>query len=153
MGVGSVFGQGIKIGMKTGLPVGKESELTTFQLSGEVGYLFPATDLLSVGGLIGYSRYFLDNVTVITSEWKQIEDYFSFVPIAATMRFAFQNSLFFEGDIGYAIGIDYGNDGGFYYSPKVGHTLGQFNIIASFSGLRVVGRDLSFVNLGVEFGF
>lgn len=151
MGFGSIFGQGIRVGVNAGIPVGDAKDITTFQLGADIAYLFPVSDLFSVGGLVGYSRYFIDD-DAFPGISQNIDD-FSFLPIAATARFGFENSLFVAGDLGYAIGISDGNDGGFYYRPKVGYSLGPVAIIASFSGISVDGGDVSSVNLGIEFGF
>ncbi len=152
LGFSSVYSQGIKLGVNAGVPVGDVSDWTTFQLGADIAYLFPASDLFSVGGLIGYSRYFIDDDVLSPGTMGDVED-FSFLPIAATARFGFENSLFVAGDLGYAVGISEGFDGGFFYRPKVGYSLGPLAIIASFSGISVDGGDVSSVNLGVEFGF
>lgn len=152
MGFGSVFGQGVRLGVNAGIPVGDVKDISNFQLGADIAYLYPASDLFSVGGLVGYSRYFIDDNDPLIGTIDDVDD-FSFLPIAATARFGFENSLFVAGDLGYAIGINDGNDGGFYYRPKVGYSLGPLAIIASFSGISVDGGDVSSVNLGIEFGF
>ncbi len=147
----SVFGQGFRVGVEAGIPVGDASDITTFHLGADLAYLFPTSDLFSVGGLIGFSHYFGDDFD--TPLGNISVDDFSFLPIAATARFGFSDFLFVGGDLGYAIGISSDNDGGFYYRPKVGYGLGNLAIIASFSGISVSGGDVSSVNLGLEFGF
>ena len=145
-GFGTAFGQGVKLGINAGLPVGDISDASTFQIGADVGYLYPATDMFSVGGLIGYSHYFMDKDVTNSDGW-------SFLPIAASAQFGFSDFLFVGADLGYAVGLSDGNDGGFFYRPKVGYGIGNLAIIASFSGISVDGGDVSSVNLGVEFGF
>ena len=141
--VTSAFSQSnFKIGINAGIPVGDVEDLSTFQLGADVAYLYPVSELFSVGGLLGYSYFIGDEV-----------DDFSFLPIAASARFGFENSLFVGADLGYAIGIDDDYDGGFYYRPKVGYSFGSVALIASFAGIAGDGGDVSSVNLGVEFGF
>lgn len=150
--VTSAFSQSnFKIGVNAGIPVGDVEDLATFQLGADVAYLYPVSDLFSVGGLLGYSYYFGDEVNTPLGN-VDVDD-FSFLPIAASARFGFANSLFVGADLGYAIGIDEGNDGGFYYRPKVGYSFGGVALIASFAGIAEDGGDVSSVNLGVEFGF
>lgn len=150
LGFNSVYGQGFKLGVNAGIPVGDVEEFSTFQLGFDAAYLYPVSELFSVGALAGYSRYFGDE---ISSPAGNVEvDDFSFLPIAATARFGFSDFLFVGGDLGYAIGLNE-SDGGIYYRPKVGYGLGPLAIIASFSGISVDGGDVSSVNLGVEFGF
>src|SRR5690606_25895375 len=150
--VTSAFSQSnFKIGINAGLPVGDVEDQATFQLGADVAYLYPVSELFSVGGLLGYSHFFGDEVVLLGAN-VDVDD-FSFLPIAASARFGFANSLFVGADLGYAIGIDDGNDGGFYYRPKVGYSFGGVALIASFAGIAVDGGDVSSVNLGVEFGF
>ena len=148
---GSVFGQGIKIGVNAGIPIGDISDASNFQLGADLAYLYPVSDLFSVGALAGYSRFFIDEDAFPTGVGESIDDP-SFLPIAATARFGFSDFLFVGGDLGYAIGLN-DNDGGIFYRPKVGYGLGPLAIIASFSGVSADGGDASSVNLGVEFGF
>ncbi len=150
--ISSAFSQSnFKIGVNAGIPVGDVEEFTTFQIGFDIAYLYPVSNLFSVGALAGYSRYFGDDIST-TLGTIEVDD-ISFLPIAASARFGFENSLFVGGDLGYAVGLDDGNDGGFYYRPKVGYELGPLAIIASFSGISADGGDVSSVNLGVEFGF
>ncbi len=150
--ISSAFSQSnFRIGVNAGIPVGDIEEFTTFQLGADVAYLYPVSNLFSVGALAGYSRYFGDDVSTPLGNIN-VDD-ISFLPIAASARFGFENSLFVAADLGYAVGLDDGNDGGFFYRPKVGYSLGLVAVIASFSGISVDGGDVSSVNLGVEFGF
>ena len=150
--VNSAFTQSnFKIGVNAGIPVGDVEDVASFQLGADVAYLYPVSELFSVGALAGYSHFFGDDVNTPLGT-VNVDD-FSFLPIAASARFGFANSLFVGGDLGYAIGIDDGNDGGLYYRPKVGYSFGPVAVIASFAGIAVDGGDASSVNLGVEFGF
>lgn len=150
--ISSAFSQSnFRIGVNAGVPIGDVEEFTTFQLGADIAYLYPVSNLFSLGGLVGYSRYFGDDIS--TTFGTMTVDDFSFIPLAATARFGFANSLFVGGDLGYAIGIDDGNDGGFYYRPKIGYSFGPVAVMASLAGIAVDGGDVSSVNLGVEFGF
>lgn len=151
MGLGTVFGQGVRMGVNAGFPVGDVNHLTTFQLGADLAYLYPASDLFSVGGLVGYSRYFYDDDVLPLWEDDSVDD-LSFLAIAATARFG-SDLLFIGGDLGYAIGINDGNDSRFFYRPKVGYGVGPLIIIISFLGITGDGGDVSSVNFGVEFGF
>src|SRR5680860_690633 len=136
-----------KIGVNAGIPVGDVQDISSFNLGGDLAYLFDVTDVFSVGPLVGYSHFFGEN---------DFED-FSFVPLAASGRFSFSEAFFIGADLGYAIGADKGNDGGFYYRPKLGYNFGMAAIIASYSGIEVkksgVGSTFGSVNLGIEIGF
>ena len=134
-----------KIGVNAGIPVGDVQDISSFNLGGDIAYLFDVTDVFSVGPLVGYSLFFGEN---------DFED-FSFLPLAASGRFSFSEAFFVGADLGYAVGVDDGNDGGFYYRPKLGYNFGKVALIGSYSGIEVTddGGTFGSVNLGIEIGF
>lgn len=136
-----------RIGLNVGIPTGDVHDVSTFNFGGDVAYLFDVTDVLSVGPLVGYSHFFGE---------KDFED-FSFVPLAASGRFSFSDAFFVGADLGYAIAVDKGNDGGFFYRPKLGYNFGNLALIGSYSGIEVKNNGLSStfgsINLGIELGF
>jgi len=80
-------------------------------------------------------------------------DDFSFLPIAAAGRVSLGDVLFAGVDLGYAIGLNDGNDGGFYFAPKLGFGLFMFDVVGSYTGVSRDGSTVSSVNVGVEFSF
>jgi hypothetical protein len=117
-------------------------------LGGDIAYLFETTEVdvfnvFSIGPLVGFSHFFRDNDNVD----------FSFIPIAASGRYNFTDEFFAGADLGFAIGVDKGNDGGFYYRPKLGYYFGNLALIASYSGIEVDGGSFDSLNLGFEVGF
>lgn len=149
-GLSSAFAQGdLKLGVNGGIPVGDAEEFTNFQLGADVAYMFNLVETFEVGPMIGYSHYFGDSGTDGDLSF-EVEDV-QFIPLAVTGRVRLLN--FFAGtDLGYAIGINDGNDGGFYYRPHLGYELGLFGLLISYSGTSSDGATLASVNLGVEFG-
>lgn len=143
-GLVGTFAQGeFKVGVNAGVPLGEADDISTFNFGADLAYLFGVADVFSVGPLVGYSHFLGDGDRV---------DY-HFIPLAASGRFGFSGSFFIGADLGYAIGADDGNDGGFYYRPKLGYDFGIIGLIASYSGIEVDGGSFNSVNLGVEFGF
>lgn len=134
------FAQGnIKFGGNIGIPVG-DADVYDLNYGADLAYFFEVSDGFSLGPMVGYTGYSVDDFNV------------SFLPIAASGRYAFQASSFFLGvDLGYAVGLEDGLDGGFYYRPKVGYDFGLLGVIASYSGISVDGGTFSSLNLGVEF--
>ena len=136
-----------KIGVNAGIPIGDVHDVSSFNLGGDVAYLFDVSDVFSVGPLVGYSYFFGES---------DFEDY-GFLPLAASGRFSFSDAFFVGADLGYAIAVDEGIDGGFYYRPKLGYNFGMAAIIASYSGIEVresgVSSTFGTVNLGIEIGF
>lgn len=131
--------ENFKFGGNLGIPVG-DAEGYDLNYGADFAYFFGVSDGFSAGPMVGYTGYSVDGESV------------SFLPLAATGRYTFPTSNFFLGaDLGYALGLEDGVDGGFYYRPKVGYKFGLFGVIASYSGISVDGGTFSSVNLGVEF--
>ncbi|TAI48983.1 outer membrane beta-barrel protein [Flagellimonas allohymeniacidonis] len=144
-----MFGQGdFKASAHLGLPIGDASDFATFAIAVDLGYLLEISDEFSAGPAIGYSHSFGDD---ITSGGFTIEvDDVQFLPIGGEARYAF-DSFFVGGGLGYAIGINDGNDGGFYYSPRFGYNVSdKVAIMAAYRGVAVDGGSWDLITAGVE---
>lgn len=151
-GISTAVAQGhFKIGVNGGIPVGDIDDYATFQLGADVAYMFNVVEALDLGPLVGYSNYFGDEIN--TGLGKVDLDDIQFLPIAASARYGLTEAFFLGADLGYAVGLDDGNDGGFYYRPQIGYNFGIIGIVASYSGVVVDGDNIASVNLGIEFGF
>lgn len=131
---------GLRLGANVGLPVGDASDFYGFQAGADLAYMVTAIPVLDVGPMVGYSRFFGsdDNGDV------------HFLPLAASGRVSL--ATFTVGlDLGYALGLSDGLDGGVYYRPQVGFNFLMLGLIASYQGISVDGGTFSSVNLGVEF--
>ena len=107
---------------------------------------------VEVGPTIGYSHSFGDSIDTFLGPI-EISDV-QFLPIAATGHYNFTEEFWFGLDLGYAIGLNDGNDGGFYYSPRVAYGVSDLiDIVAAFRGISVDGGSWDIISLGVEFGF
>lgn len=138
------------IGVNGGIPVGDIEEFTTFNLGADVAYRVGLGEQFELGGLAGYSHFFGDSGEEGDLSW-EVED-IQFLPLAASARF--KSGAFLVGaDLGYAIGINEENDGGFYYKPHVGYNFGNLGVIASYSGISIEEINVATVNLGLEFRF
>ena len=146
----SAFSQegNFKIGAYGGLPVADIKELSTFNLGADVAYRFRLSELFEVGGLAGYSHFFGDSGEDEFGSY-EVSD-FQFLPVAASGRFI-ESSFFAGADIGYAIGINDGNEGAFYYRPHIGYNFGNLGVLASYAGMTRDNFEVASVNLGIEF--
>ena len=147
-GFANVNAQGFKLGANVGIPVGDASDVSSFTIGVDVNYLWEASEAFDAGIAVGFTNNFLK------SEW---DDYgFSdvqFLPIAAAGRFSVSEGFKIGADLGYAIGIDDGNDGGFYYRPMAGFDVSEnIEINLSYSGVSVDGGTWSVISLGIMFG-
>lgn len=101
--------------LSAGLPVGDASDFTSFSLIIDFEYLFEIGEAIYGGPGLGYNTSFIkDNSDA---------DNISFMPLTANARFDVSDYFTVGADVGYAIGIDDGNEGGFYVAPRV-----QYNI-------------------------
>ncbi len=154
---------GIKLGLNAGIPIGDSGDGSSFGVALDAAYLVTVADSFQVGPAIGYQHYFGKEYDSPFGTYTP--DDVQFIPLAGAARFDL-DGLFFGADLGYALGIDEGNDGGFYYRPKVGYNLGPVGLVLSYTGISgndetfTVGgtefsrtRSFSAFNLGVEFGF
>lgn len=149
LSVTSAFSQegNFTIGVNGGIPVGDAEELSTFNLGADVAYRFAFAEQFELGGVAAYSHFFGDSGEEGDVSW-EVDD-FQFLPLAASARFNASN--FFAGaDVGYALGINEDNEGGFYYRPHVGFNLGNIGILGSYAGISRDGFTVATVNLGVE---
>lgn len=136
------------IGINGGIPVGDVEEFSTFNIGGEAAYRLSVSEQFKAGALVGYSHFFGDSGEEGDISW-EVED-FQFLPLAASARFNV-NTFFAGADVGYAVGVNEGNEGGFYYKPLVGINFGKIGVLASYSGISRDNFTVSSVNLGVEF--
>ena len=144
----SVSAQGqFKAGISGGIPIGDAGDFATFAIAVDLGYLFEISDEFDAGVTTGYSHSFGDEINGF-----DIEDV-QFIPVAASGRFEVAPDFTLGADVGYAIGINDGNDGGFYYSPRAQYSVSEaIDIVAAYRGVSVDGGSWDIISLGVEFG-
>ena len=95
----------------------------------------------------GYSHSFGDEFMGIDLDDVQ------FIPLAASGRLALGDSFGLGADVGYALGVNDGNDGGFYYAPRVSYGISDaIDIVAAYRGVSKDGSSWDIISLGVEFG-
>ena len=141
-----------KIGAAGGLPIGDSSELSLFAIAVDLGYLFEITENIKAGPISGYSHTFGDDITsgpIIIEDGVDVQ----FIPVGVGGRYALASKLSVGIDLGYAIGLNDGNDGGFYYAPRISYSAGgDVDIVAAFRGVAVDGGSWDIISVGVEFG-
>ncbi len=150
-GITTSKAQEIKIGIHGGVPVGDVSDSHNFDIGAEVTYLFNPLGLLQFGPMVGYSHYFGESVEEMGVSFEA--DDVQFLPIAASGRAALGDAVFVGLDLGYGIGLNDGNDGAFFYRPKLGYDFFGLSIVGSYEGFSRDGGTVSSVNAGIEFNF
>ena len=143
----NVNAQDFNLGVNVGLPMGDIQDAYTLNIGIEANYLWEVSEVFNAGVSAGYSHYLGDSIGAF-----DIEDA-GFLPIAAAARFSVSEDFTIGADLGYAVGISPdGNDGGFYYAPKVQYGVSEsLDIVLAYKGVSVDGGTFSSLNLGVEF--
>lgn len=137
-----------KIGVNLGAPVGDASDFTNIAWGVEAGYLWHLTPEFNAGITAGYLHY----VTKDFDGWSLPN--IGFIPVAATAQYSLMENLFVGADLGYGIGVTpSGNDGGFYYQPKLGYQIDLFEVYAGYKGLSRSGGSVNTVAVGFNYKF
>ncbi|MFD2518997.1 hypothetical protein [Salinimicrobium flavum] len=137
----------IKIGIHAGIPVGDIEDGANFKMGADFTYFWSVMDIIKAGPMVGYSHYFTEDL-----DGTEPDD-LNFLPLGASGRVTLGGGVFLGADLGYAIGLNDGNDGGFFYRPKLGFGFLGIGIVGSYEGINVDGVNVASVNVGVEFGF
>ena len=120
-----------------------------------MSYLWGVSELLDVGLATGFVNAFGDTETIsegIIEIEAEFEDY-QFIPLAASFRIYPTFEFKFGADVGYAVGINEGNEGGFYYRPLVGYNItGNTELNVSYTAVDNIGT-FAIATLGVLFLF
>lgn len=150
VGLTTASAQEFRLGVHGGVPVGDVSDTHNFDLGLHASYMFNPLGVFQFGPMIGYSHYFGDSFEEMGFEI-EVDDA-QFLPIGASGRASLGDVVFVGLDLGYGIGINDGNDGAFFYRPKLGFDFMGIDIIGSYEGFSRDGGTVSSVNVGVEFG-
>ncbi|MBT8308416.1 MAG: hypothetical protein KJN85_15865 [Maribacter sp.] len=143
--------EGFKIGFHGGLPINDFNDAVSLSLGLDAGYMFALGEVVDIGVSTGFINGFAE--TFDSDEIVADLPNMQFLPLAASVRIWPSNSLSFGVDAGQALGINDGNDGGFYYRPMLGYLMGAFTEVnLSYTTINM-DNDLSWnsVNLGLLF--
>ena len=142
-GIFSSHAQNFRAEASAALPIGDAGDFYSFGLNVDLTYLIEFDESFLVGPTVGFKHYF--------GEEDFIDDA-SFIPIGGSARYGV-DEFWFGVDLGYGIGVDEGNDGGFWYEPFAMYDFGNIGVKLSYSGISNDGFTFSALNLGVEFGW
>ncbi|MGM5470390.1 outer membrane beta-barrel protein [Flavobacteriaceae bacterium LMO-SS05] len=138
-------------GINAGLPIGDAGDGWTFNITLDLNYLWNVSESFNAGIATGYSHSFGDTIDFF-GESIDVDDA-QFLPIAGAARFNVSENFILGADLGYAIGINEGNDGGFYYAPRIQYSVSDsIDIVGAYRGVSVSGGSFDIITLGIEFG-
>ncbi|MGB5403553.1 MAG: hypothetical protein WBN13_06220, partial [Robiginitalea sp.] len=113
----------------------------------DANHLWNVAESLDVGVATGFTNAFGKTFEILGQDF-DAEDV-QFIPIAAAGRYHVTDKFRAGADIGYAIGINDGNDGGFYYRPILAYGINQsFEVNFSYTGISLDGFTWSTISLG-----
>ena len=144
--------QGFKIGIHGDVPVGDNKEVVSLALGADVGYLFALNEVVDLGLMAGFINGFPEKYDQEPGapDLPNVQ----FLPLAGSFRIWPSNSFSFGADVGMAIGINDGNDGGFYYKPIIGYLMGaQTEVSLSYTGISADNAQWATINLGILYTF
>jgi len=147
-----------KIGFNAALPVGDAADFSSFSLGLDFQYHYGVSKVFDLGVATGFTNAFGKTETITDGNITIEADFdnVQFLPIAGAVRIypTVRSRINFGADLGYALGVSEGNDGGFYYRPTVAVDIGRgTEITGSYTGISLEGGSWETVTLGVLFGF
>lgn len=151
LGALTVHSQGrFQAGGHLGLPVGDAGDLATFAIALDLAYILEIDDNVSAGPAIGYSHSFGDEINTGLGS-VEIDDV-QFLPIGGRAQFDITDQFLARAELGYALGINDGNDGGFYWSPQVGYSVTDgIDILAAYRSISEDGGSWNIFSVGASF--
>ena len=143
--------EGFNLGINFGFPTGDASDISSFSLGIDANYLWGVAESFDAGVATGFTNAFGKKIDLGDFGEVSVDDV-QFIPVAAAGRYHFTDRFRAGGDLGYAIGLNDGNDGGFYYRPMVGYGITE-RIEANFSytGISLDGGTWSTFVIGFMF--
>jgi len=152
LSIGLFAQQGMKLGIHGGLPLDEFQEELSLVAGVDLGYRWGLSEIVDLGVMVGFVNGFPEkyNRELFSEDLPNIQ----FMPLAASVRFWTSNSFSIGGDIGQAIGINEGNDGGLYYRPTIGYLIGaQTEVNVSYTGIKMDDKTWTTLTLGILYTF
>lgn len=152
---GTVDRTNFRAGINGGIVTGDVSEAYSFSLGIDILHVWGLSKVIDLGLATGFNNAFGEEETfsnggiTVTTEFANLQ----YIPAAVALRIYPSYGFKFGGDIGYAIGVSNGYDGGFYYKPMIGVDInGNTELNISYAAIRNDGT-FGTVMVGVLFLF
>jgi len=142
----SMNAQTFKVGATAGVAVSDAGDVADWALGVDAYYYFTDIDApIEFGATAGFRNFFMS---------EDVFDDGQFLPVAAAARLKLFGIVSGGADLGYAVGINDGNDGGFYYRPVVGIDIADtIELNVSFESISNDGVTWGNLNAGILFEF
>lgn len=145
LGVFSVKSQGtLNLGLNFSVPLEATRTVSKMGFGIESSYMFEIMETFDLGASLGLTYFHVSGAEGV-----------DFVPIAVSASFLASEDFSIITDICYALGINEGNKGGYYYKPKLNYFLNDFiNFNVFYSGVsRFEGSTWSSIGAGISYTF
>lgn len=150
----SLNAQGVfKLGANVGIPAADASDYFGFTIGVDAYYMLGKEDaLFNFGPTAGFRNFFAKSFDFGGESIKGDDG--QFLPLAGAARIKLVGILNAGADIGYAVGINSGNDGGFYFRPIVGIDIADtIEINVSYESITKDSVTWGNINAGILFEF
>lgn len=149
------YNAGLEASVHLGIPTEDIEDSVNIVFGIDFSYYFAnVAEVLDFGITGGYINFNGDQVLSSESVSVALPDA-SFLKVGGAGRINFNSNIYFNLDLGYAIGLD-DIDGGLYYQPKIGFNAGdQFSFFVYYQKIRTSRRfpDYSSVGVGATYHF
>lgn len=144
-----------KAGFHGAIPVGETADIASFSLGVDLFQHWGVSKEIDLGIATGFTNAFLkDEIEVNGITIETDFDNVQFLPVAGLIRIYPTSSFNLGADVGYAVGINEGNDGGFYYRPCLSLKINSnTELHFSYTGVSQDGSTWSTVTGGIAFLF
>lgn len=145
-----------KAGLIAGIPVGDAANISSFAIGLDAAYHWGVSEVFDVGLATGFINAFGENIDTAVGDVQiqgEFED-FQFLPLAGSVRIYPTYQFKLGVDVGYAVGINDGNEGGLYYRPLIGYNItGNTELNVSYVAVDNNGETFSIAMVGLLFLF
>ncbi len=148
-----VNAQTFKLGASVGVPAADAEDISNLVIGVDAYYYFTDIDsFIEVGATAGFRNFFGDEVEALGLTI-DVEDA-QFLPLAAAARLKLFGIVSGGADVGYAVGLSDGVDGGLYLRPVVGIDLADaIELNVSYESISDSDATWGNFNVGVLFQF
>jgi hypothetical protein len=149
-GIATYGQEGLKFGIQAGLPFGDFNDTVGVVVGADFGHMWALNETFDLGIMVGYIHGFpekFDNQDLLI-DFPSVQ----FLPISGSLRIWPSNSVSFGVNAGQALGLNEGNDGGFYFRPQLGILMSaQTEINFSYTSINVDSSNWSTVTFGIMY--
>lgn len=139
----------LEAGVHLGIPTGDVENFINIVYGADLTFYFSQeiAEIFDLGITAGYTEFNLDNQGLFVDA---VNNDTAFLKLGVAGKLNFQGNVFFNTDLGYAIGLDQ-VDGGAYFSPKIGYHFDSFLVNLYYTFVRTDTRFPDYASIGVGF--